>query len=129
MDVVRSHFGKMQLWEVEHFCLHKKVPVQYTGTYLFVKTKVFNFLSLMRSDFLQNPYFSVSNGTGICCHAGQRDKCFLIVPGQRDNFFCIEEYQFKSKFFDTYQQFLNSFISYMMPKFWQLGTTTIHKIQ
>ena len=27
MDFVRSHFGKMQLWQVEHFFLHKKVPV------------------------------------------------------------------------------------------------------
>ena len=27
MDFVKSHFGKMQLWIVEHFHLHKKVPV------------------------------------------------------------------------------------------------------
>ena len=27
MDFVRSHFRKMQLWPVEHFFLHKKVPV------------------------------------------------------------------------------------------------------
>ena len=27
MDFVRSHFGKMQLWPVEHFFLHKTVPV------------------------------------------------------------------------------------------------------
>ena len=33
--ILQSHFGKMQLWEVEHFCLHKKVPVQYTGTFLW----------------------------------------------------------------------------------------------
>ena len=30
MDFVRSHFGKVQLWIVEHFCLHKKVPVYCT---------------------------------------------------------------------------------------------------
>ena len=27
MDFVKSHFDKMQLWIVEHFHLHKKVPV------------------------------------------------------------------------------------------------------
>ena len=27
IDFVRSQFGKMQLWIVEHFHLHKKVPV------------------------------------------------------------------------------------------------------
>ena len=27
MDFVKSHFGKMQLWQVEHFFLHKKIPV------------------------------------------------------------------------------------------------------
>ena len=27
MDSVRSHFGKIQLWQVEHFFLHEKVPV------------------------------------------------------------------------------------------------------
>ena len=28
MDFVKSHFGKMQLWPVEHFFHHKKVPVE-----------------------------------------------------------------------------------------------------
>ena len=27
MDFVKSHFAKMQLWKVEHFFDHKKVPV------------------------------------------------------------------------------------------------------
>ena len=28
---------------------------------------------------------SVSNGTGQCNFSGQRDRSFLVVPGQRDN--------------------------------------------
>ena len=42
MDFVRSHFGKMQLWQVEHFFLHKKVPV--------VLIKVFNLSELHFSE-------------------------------------------------------------------------------
>ena len=34
MDFVKSHFGKMQLWKVEHFFDHKKVPVCTTGAQL-----------------------------------------------------------------------------------------------
>ena len=36
----------MQLWQVEHFYLHKKVPV----------------VAFFRSDFLQNPYFNKEMG-------------------------------------------------------------------
>ena len=49
MDFVRSHFGKMQLWQVEHFFLHKKVPV-VLYRYLFVKKKVFNWSGLHFSE-------------------------------------------------------------------------------
>ena len=41
MDFIRYHFGKMQLWQVEHFFLHEKEPV-VLYRYLFVKKKVFN---------------------------------------------------------------------------------------
>ena len=27
MELIRSHIGKMQLWPVEHFYHHKRVPV------------------------------------------------------------------------------------------------------
>ena len=39
----------MPLWIVEHFFLHKKVPVQYY-VYLFVKKKVFNYSELHISE-------------------------------------------------------------------------------
>ena len=83
----KNHFGKMQLWLVEHFFLHKKVPVQCStcqsciflkwflqthnleqfflteGQTIFGNKIPFLFCLLLiiaffRSDFLQNPYFS-----------------------------------------------------------------------
>ena len=45
MDFIRSHFAKMQLWIVEHFFHHKKVPV-VLYRYLFVMKKVFNYPEL-----------------------------------------------------------------------------------
>ena len=63
MDFVRSPFGKMQLWIVEHFHLHKKVPVLMNHNiwkksyvkihyyrYLFVKMKVFYYSELHFSE-------------------------------------------------------------------------------
>ena len=64
MDSVRSPFRKMQLWIVEHFFLHKKVPVVmyhniqffqicimiHYYRYLFVKKKVFNYSELHFSE-------------------------------------------------------------------------------
>ena len=63
MDFERSPFGKMQLWIVEHFHLHKKVPVLMNHNirkklyvmihyyrYLFVKMKVFNYSELHFSE-------------------------------------------------------------------------------
>ena len=74
MDFERSHFGKKQLWIVEHFHLHKKVPVLMNHNiwkncmlwfitkyrYLFVKMKMFNYSELHFAGvtFLQNPYFN-----------------------------------------------------------------------
>ena len=37
MDFERSLFGKMQLWIVEYFFLHKKVPVVMNHNYDFFK--------------------------------------------------------------------------------------------
>ena len=65
MDFVRSHFGKMQLWQVEHFFLHKKVPVYY---YTVI---VFNFLELHFSEVTSYqihtlaPHVFSSNWRGI----------------------------------------------------------------
>ena len=39
----------MQLWQVKHIFLHKKVPVQYYR-YLFAKKKVFNLPDLHFSE-------------------------------------------------------------------------------
>ena len=69
MDFVKSHFGKMQFWIVEHFHLHKKVPVVHM---IFFKcydslvqvpfcegesVQLFR-VAFFRSDFFQNPYFT-----------------------------------------------------------------------
>jgi hypothetical protein len=59
MDFVKSHFGKMQLWIVEHFHLHKKVPVVINHNIRSVQ--LFR-VAFFRIDFFQNPYF---NTTGI----------------------------------------------------------------
>ena len=65
MDFVRSHFGKKQLWQVEHFFLHKKVPVYY---YTVI---VFNFLELHFSEVTSYqihtlaPHVFSSNWRGI----------------------------------------------------------------
>ena len=64
MDFERSLFGKMQLWIVDIFFLHKKVPLLMnhniwknpmlwfitTGKYLFVKKNVFNYSELHFSE-------------------------------------------------------------------------------
>jgi hypothetical protein len=71
MDFERSQFGKMQHWIVEHFHLHKKVPVLIIR---FEKIVCYDLLlqvpfcedesvqlfrvAFCRSDFLQNPYFN-----------------------------------------------------------------------
>ena len=55
MDFVRSHFGKMQLWQVEHFFLHKKVPV--VVPFSEEKSVQLVRVAFFRSDFLQNPHF------------------------------------------------------------------------
>ena len=48
MDFVRSHFGKIKLWPVEHCTdLEKK----------WAKSVQLVRVSFFRSDFLQNPYF------------------------------------------------------------------------
>ena len=71
MDFERSQFGKMQLWIVEHFHLHKKVPVLMNHNIWIVCydlllqvpfcedeiVQLFR-VAFCRSDFLQNPYFS-----------------------------------------------------------------------
>ena len=72
MDFERSPFGKMQLWIVEHFHLHKKVPVVMNQTYNFFKcydsfgtgtlcedesVELFR-VAFFQRDFFQNPYFS-----------------------------------------------------------------------
>ena len=72
MDFVKSHFGKMQLWIVEHFHLHRKVPVVINHNVWFFKcydslvqvpfcedesVQLFR-VAFCQSDFLQNPYFS-----------------------------------------------------------------------
>ena len=52
MNIVRSHFGKMQLWIVEHFFFAKSmILVKKKSVQLFR-------VAFFRSDFLQNPYFS-----------------------------------------------------------------------
>ena len=61
-----SQFGKMQLWIVEHFHLHRKVPklmkhnVWKNCMLWFITTGTFmwRWVAFCRSDFLQNPYFS-----------------------------------------------------------------------
>jgi hypothetical protein len=65
MDFVRSHFEKMNLWQVEHFfehiwitfgwvccCTHSKWWQICSKKCKLVRVSSF------RSDFLQNPYFS-----------------------------------------------------------------------
>ena len=74
MDFERSQFGKMQLWIVEHFHLHKKLPVLMnhniwknymlrfitTGTFLWRwKCSTIQSCILPEWLFLQNPYFSL----------------------------------------------------------------------
>ena len=73
MDFVRSHFGKMQLWIVEHFFLWKNVPVLMnhniwknhmfwfitTGTFLWRKKCSTSQSCIFPNDFLKNPYFSI----------------------------------------------------------------------
>ena len=68
MDFVRSPFRKMQLWIVEHFFLHKKVPVvmnhiiRYfqmlwfitTGTFFEEKCVQLVRVAFFRRDFFQN---------------------------------------------------------------------------
>ena len=65
MDFVKSHCGKMQLWIVEHFHLHKKVPVVINHNIQFFQTLWYifltrNFMNLLKYGFwkkslLQNP--------------------------------------------------------------------------
>ena len=73
MDFVRSHFGKMQLCIVEHFFLYKKVPVALLslqkGTFSTIqvpfceeKSVQLVRVAFFRSDFLQNPYYSLPLG-------------------------------------------------------------------
>ena len=62
MDFVRSQFGKMQLWIIEHFFLHKKVPVvmnHYIRLFQmlwFISTGTF----LWRVAFFQREFFTKS---------------------------------------------------------------------
>ena len=68
MDFVRSHFGKMNLWQVEHFfeyiCHHSWVgatgatanPPKSDDKYAQKSVQLVKGSSF-RSEFLQNPYF------------------------------------------------------------------------
>ena len=59
MDFVRSHFGKMNLWPVEHLSPHFGVPVVLPVPQSEEKNvQLVRGLSF-RSDFLHNPYFSI----------------------------------------------------------------------
>ena len=61
MDFVRSHFGKMKLWPVEHFWLTFFPDQHWISTDLekkWAKSVQLVRVSFFRSDFLQNPYFS-----------------------------------------------------------------------
>ena len=72
MDFVRSHFGKMRLWPVEHFfehiCHHFWVglllqllhPPKSDDKYAQKSVQLVRGSSF-RSDFLKNPYFSTLN--------------------------------------------------------------------
>ena len=61
MDFVRSHFGKMKLWPVEHFWL-TFFPDQHRFSAdlekKWAKSVQLVRVSFFLSDFLQNPYFS-----------------------------------------------------------------------
>ena len=49
----------MQLWIVEHFFHHKKVPVLQSGTFLWwKKCSTIQSCIFPKSDFLQNSYFN-----------------------------------------------------------------------
>ena len=54
MDFVRSHFGKMQLWEVT-----KRYLYSTAGTFLWRKSVKILRVAFFRGDFLQNPYFKI----------------------------------------------------------------------
>ena len=72
MDFERSQFGKMQLWIVDHFHLHKKVPVLMNHNIWkivcydlllqvpFCEDESFQLfrVAFFRRDFFQNPYFN-----------------------------------------------------------------------
>ena len=74
MVFVRSHFGKMQLWIVEHVFIHRKVTVVMNHKIQFFKcfdslvqvpfseeksVQLFRVAFFWR-DFFQNPYLKVS---------------------------------------------------------------------
>ena len=75
MDFGRSHFGKMQLWIVQHFHLRKKVPVVMNHNMWFFSNVMIHYyrylfcedesvqlfrVAFFQRDFLQNPYFSIT---------------------------------------------------------------------
>ena len=63
MDFVKSHFGKRNLWPVEHFfehiCLLGGCNSKHTQKWWQICSKSVQLVrgSFFRSDFLQNPYF------------------------------------------------------------------------
>ena len=116
MDFVRSHFGKMKLWPVEHFfehiCHHFWVdlllhPPESDDKYTWSE------FHLSKVTFLQNQYFNLkvktlqskyykarklvifsspleASGKNGChiCHFWQQ-ACVMIVSGSRTLFICI----------------------------------------
>ena len=60
MDFVRIHIGEMQLLQVEHFFLHKKVLTCIVLQVPFCEEKSVQLVrvAFFRSDFLQNQYFN-----------------------------------------------------------------------
>ena len=84
MYFVRSYFGKMQLWQVERFFLQQKGTIQVP----FCEEKSVQLVrvAFFRSDFLQNPYFSVH-----LFNIGWTTKTFLAIF----NFFGIGIWKLK----------------------------------
>ena len=84
MDFVRSHFGKMKLWQfwLTFFQISADVEKKWAQSVQLVR------VSFFRSDFLQNPYFSGKSFSkpwllqgNVGTHTGEKPlSCTNIVP-------------------------------------------------
>ena len=94
MDFVKSPFEKLQLWIVEQFHLHKKLPAVMNHNMIFFKcydsllqvpfceektVQLFR-VAFFRRDFFRNPYFS--NTISFCKHKSES------IPAFSQSFSC-----------------------------------------